>query len=88
MKKGGFSNITKSNQCSSPPLQKRKQLHLSSKESSSSELLVLMKEMREEMSRRDEQLMEELRWRDDYQVTENKKREENFTALPQQRDGD
>ena len=35
------------------------------KESSSSELLVLMKEMREEMRIRDEQLKEEMRWRDE-----------------------
>ena len=34
-------------------------------ESCSSELLVLMKEMREEMKIRDEQLREELRWRDE-----------------------
>ena len=46
-------------------------------ESSSFELLVLMKEMRI----RDEQLREELRWRDENQATEKKRREENLTAL-------
>ena len=54
-------------------------------ESSSFELLVLMKEMRKEMRRRDEQLKEELRWRDDNQATKNKKRKENLAALLQQR---
>ena len=38
------------------------------KESSSSELLVLMKEMREEMRIKDEQLREELRLRDNNQA--------------------
>ena len=43
-------------------------------DSSSFELLVLMKEMREEMRIRDEQLREELRWRDENQCVENKRR--------------
>ena len=51
-----------------------------------SKLLVLMKEMREEMRIRDERLKEELRWRDSNQVAENKKIKENLASLIQQRD--
>ena len=54
-------------------------------ESSSSELLVLIKEVMEEMTRSDEQLWEELRWREDNQVVEKKKKK-NLVAILQQRD--
>ena len=57
-------------------------------ESNNSELFSLLTEMREEMKRRDEQLQEELRWRDNNQAIEDKKREESLAALLQQRDGE
>ena len=42
-------------------------------ESSTSGLFSLLTEMREEMKMRDEQFREELRWRDEAMVIENKK---------------
>ena len=49
-------------------------------ESDNFELLVLMKEIREEMRGKYEQLREELRWRDNHQEEENKKRENSLIA--------
>ena len=43
-------------------------------ESSCSELFSLLTEMREEMKRRNEQFMEELRWRDENMSVENRTR--------------
>ena len=45
-----------------------------SEKSITSELLILMQEMRDKMRGRDEKLMEELRWRGNNQDVENKKR--------------
>ena len=56
--------------------------------SNNSELLKLIKEMRDEMRGRDEQLWEELRWRDNHLDEENKKRENNLTVALQQRDNE
>ena len=42
-------------------------------ESNSFELLVLIKEMREEMKIRDKQLREEMRWRDENHCVEKKR---------------
>ena len=50
-------------------------------ESNAFELLFLLTEMREKMQRRDEQLREELRWRDETPAVENKRREENLTTV-------
>ena len=55
-------------------------------ESSNSELLSLLTKVREKLKRRDEQLNEELRWRDTNQVVKEKKREESLEALLQHRD--
>ena len=55
-------------------------------ESSNSDLFSPLTEMREEMKRRDEQLKEELRLRDNNQSIEDKEREESLTTLLQQRD--
>ena len=43
-------------------------------ENNNSELLYLLTEMRDEMRRRDEQFKEEIRWRDNNQAGENKKK--------------
>ena len=51
--------------------------------SSNSELFPLLIDMREEMKRRDEQLKEELRWRDNNHAIEDKKRKERMAALLQ-----
>ena len=51
-------------------------------ESNTSELLVLLKEMKE----RDEQLKEKLRWRDIHVEEQIRKREETLIATLQQRD--
>ena len=50
-------------------------------ESNNSKLLSLLIKMRDEMRRRDEQFREELRWRGNNQVEENKKREKNLATL-------
>ena len=54
-------------------------------ESIAVELLSLLTEMREDMKRIDEQFREELRWRDEILVAENKRIEENLTTVLQQR---
>ena len=54
-------------------------------ESSTSGILSLLIEMREEIKRRDEQFREEIRWRDEAMTIENKKREGNLTTKFQQR---
>ena len=66
-----------------PPIitENRGKQRAKAKEISSSEMLVLMKEMREEMRIRDEQLKEEMRWRDKNQAAKSKRREENLEAL-------
>ena len=58
-----------------PPVrtENRGKQRVEAEESNSSELLVLMKEMSEEIRIRDEQLREELKWSDNNQAVENKK---------------
>ena len=52
-------------------------------DSSNSELFSLPTEMRKEIKKRDEWFKEELRWRDEIMVVDNKAREENLEALIQ-----
>ena len=54
--------------------------------SSNSKLLTLLKEMKEEMRKRHEQIREELRWRDNHLEDQIKKRENTLAAALQQRD--
>ena len=56
------------------------------KENYNTEMLSLLKEMREELKQRDEQLKEELRWRDTHIEEKLKNKEDNLTATLQQRD--
>ena len=51
-----------------------------------SKLLILIKELRDEMRGRDEQLKKELRWRDNHLDDQIKKRENNLIVALQQRD--
>ena len=61
----------------SPPhkTENRGKRRATSEEISNLELLILLKEMRDEMKGRDEQLKEEHRWRDNHLDEENKRRE-------------
>ena len=52
-------------------------------ESSTSELLSLLKEMKEEMMEMDEQMREKLRWRDNYLEYQIKKRENTLAVALQ-----
>ena len=63
----------------------RKQM-VETEESSTSKLLLLLKDMREEMRGKDEQLREELKWRDNHLDEQNKKRENILIAALQRRD--
>ena len=55
-------------------------------EISTTELLSLLKEMKEEVRERDEQIREELRWRNIHLDEQLKKRENTLTTALQQRD--
>ena len=54
--------------------------------SSNSELLAMLKEIKEELKERDEKIREELRWRDNYLEDQIKKRENTLAAALKQRD--
>ena len=79
---------SKVDQGSSTPnrVEERRKQRAKTKENSTSELLLLLKEMREEMRGRDELFKEELRWRDNHLDESNKKREHSDAALYQRDD--
>ena len=97
MKKGGwwFEDYTEQptlspttiEETKTPPIrtESRRKRIATSEESSNRELLILLKEMRDEMRGKDEQLREDLRWRETHFEEELKKKDDNLTAALQQR---